>query len=53
MYTFQNHAASIFTMKMEAAWSSETVVCYHITAGYYNPGKYDLNVHRHENKCGI
>jgi hypothetical protein len=39
----EDHAASIFRMKMEAAWS------YHSTARRHNPEDFDLYVHCFEN----
>jgi len=37
------------TLKMDAAWSSEMLVCYHIATRRYNPEDCDLNLHRREN----
>jgi hypothetical protein len=37
------------TLKMEAAWSSETSVSYHITTWRHNPKNLDPNLHRREN----
>jgi hypothetical protein len=36
------------TMKMEAAWASETSLSYHNTTLRYNPEELDLNHHRRE-----
>jgi len=35
------------SLKMEAAWFSETVVFYHITAQSHNPEDHDLNLSPH------
>jgi hypothetical protein len=40
-------AASIFTLKMEAAMSSETLVSYHITVRRQNPEHHDMNHKNH------
>jgi hypothetical protein len=34
-----------FTLKIEAARSSETLVFYHITTWYHNPEDHDMNLH--------
>jgi len=37
---------SLFTLKMEAAWSTETLIFYHYTAWRHSPEDLDLNVYR-------
>jgi len=38
-----------FTLQMEEAWSSETLVLYHINTLCHDPEDYDLTFHHHEN----
>jgi len=40
---------SIFTLKMEAARSSETFASYCVTTGHHKPEDLDLNLHHLEN----
>jgi hypothetical protein len=38
-----------FILKMEAAWTFETMVAYHNTTRRHNPEELDLKHHRREN----
>jgi len=38
-----------FTLNMEAAMSSKTLLSYHITTRRHNPEDLDVKPHRHEN----
>jgi hypothetical protein len=43
------HFQGELTLKMGIAWSSETVVSYHITTWIHNPENHNLNLHCCEN----
>jgi len=42
----EDHIASIITLKIEAAWPSETLVYCHITTRHHSPDDHDLNLQR-------
>jgi hypothetical protein len=44
-----HYTASNFSLKMEATWSSETLVSYHKSARHHNSEELDFNLHRREN----
>jgi len=48
-HTEDFHIAIYFTVKMEAAWSSKTLVSYHMPTHCQNSKDHDMNLHHHEN----
>jgi len=43
------HLQGELSMKMEAAWFSETLVFYHITTRFHYIEDHYMHLHRHEN----
>jgi hypothetical protein len=46
---YQSFGVLCFTLKMEAAWPTETLISYHNTTKRHKPGDLEMKLQRHEN----